>query len=225
MIRESLFFCCFSFLLICSSLPSFQEEQIRYLPLGDSYTICTGASEQQSWPLLLTAGLNEAGVPCRLTKNPARNGYSSADLIREELPLVKELKPTFVTLLIGVNDWVRGVPQDTFALHLTYILNTLQKQLPDKGKIILLTIPDFGVTPTGKLYARGRDISKGIESFNDVIRREAVERGLPVVELFALSQHMGEDASLVSSDGLHPSAAEYALWYQRLLPVARNLLK
>src|ERR1700749_5121719 len=115
---------------------------VRYLPLGDSSTICTGASADQSWPRLLTQHLNSNHVSCLLTDNPARNGFTTQNLIDRELPLLKTAKPDFVTLLIGVNDWVQGVPKTTFNDNLVYILDEIQKNLPDKSKIILITIPD-----------------------------------------------------------------------------------
>lgn len=226
MLRESLFFCCFCFLLILASFGRFTTKPpLRFLPLGDSYTIGTGAAEAESWPVLLSEDLNAAGIACQLSDNPARNGYTTSDLIEQELPLVEQLKPDFVTVLIGVNDWVRGVPKERFALNLAHILNVLQRQLKQKERVLLLTIPDFGVTPQGPVYARGRDISKGIEEFNAIIRGEAQQRGLKVVELFELSRAMGSNRTLVAADGLHPSAAEYRLWATHILPAARQLLK
>jgi lysophospholipase L1-like esterase len=100
---------------------------ISYLPLGDSYTICTGAKQHESWPFLLTNHLIENKVDCILLDNPARNGFTTQDLIDTELPLIKKLKPNFVTLLIGVNDWVRGVSKENFAKNLTAILNEIEK--------------------------------------------------------------------------------------------------
>ncbi len=226
MVRESLFFCCFSFLLVFSSFDMFQKQPgLCYLPLGDSYTIGTGASEQESWPWLLAGDLSARGMPCRVCDNPARNGYTTADLIGKELPLVKKLRPDFVTLLIGVNDWVRGIPKAEFSKNLAYILDELQSVQGNQPKLLLLTIPDFGVTPEGANYSRGRDIAKGIQEFNDVVRAEAKKRGLPVVELFDLSKAMATDRSLVAEDGLHPSAKEYAVWEKHILPEALTLLK
>ena len=42
---------------------------------------------------------------------------------------------------------------------------------------------------------------------------------------FELSKKMKDDATLVASDGLHPSAKEYAEWEKLILPVAKNILK
>jgi acyl-CoA thioesterase-1 len=197
----------------------------RYLPLGDSYTICTGASEKESWPYLLTGHLNAEGINCRLLANPARNGFTTQDLIDQELPLVKTLKPDLVTLLIGVNDWVREVPEAVFEKNLDYILDELQRVLIDKQKIILITIPDFGVSPQGKGYGHGRNISRGISEFNEIVRGQVQKRQLPLVDIFELSQKMGTDPSLVAADGLHPSAKEYAIWEKKILAEAIKLLK
>jgi lysophospholipase L1-like esterase len=198
---------------------------INYLPLGDSYTICTGAKQNESWPFLLTDHLVENKVACKLLDNPARNGFTTQDLIDNELPLLKKLKPNFVTLLIGVNDWVRGVSKETFTKNLVIILNEIEKTIPENKKVILITIPDFGVTPEGKNYGNGMDIGKGIAEFNAIIVLEAKKRNLVVVDIFELSKNMKDNTSLVAADGLHPSAKEYALWEKLILKEALAILK
>jgi acyl-CoA thioesterase I len=207
--------------LVAGMLQSFEikkEEAVKYLPLGDSYTICTGAAQNESWPLLLTQHLNDQKVITELLDNPARNGFTTRNLIDLELPLVKKLKPTFVTL-------VQEVPAETYQKNLDLILDEVQNQLPDKKKLLLITIPDFGVTPSGKNYGGGRNISNGISGFNDIIKAVAKKRGLRVVDIFGISKAMQTDASLVAKDGLHPSAKEYAIWEKLILPEALQLLK
>jgi len=198
---------------------------ITYLPLGDSYTICTGAIANESWPKLLTQHLNDANIKTTLLDNPARIGYTTQNLIAKELPLLNTLKPNFVTLLIGVNDWIREVPKATFEKNLKYIIDEIQSQLPDKSKLVLITIPDFGVTTVGKSYSAGRDISKGILEFNAIIIGEAKNRNLQVVDIFELSKKMKNDVTLVAKDDFHPSAKEYAEWEKLILPVVLKILK
>ncbi len=197
---------------------------IRYIALGDSYTIGTGAKEEQAWPVLLTKHLKENKVNIELAANPARNGFTTLDLIDNELPVLDKLKPTFVTLLIGVNDWVRGTDAVAFQKNLIFILDHIQKALPDKSRLVLITIPDFGVTPTGANYSSGRDISKGISEFNTIIKAEAVKRSLKTVDLFETSKAMKTNSDLVAEDGLHPSAKEYAIWETLIYPVVHDLL-
>lgn len=198
---------------------------VNYLPLGDSYTIGTGATEKEAWPTLLSDHLYTNKIPCKLLGNPARNGFTSQDLIEIELPQLKKLKPDFVTLLIGVNDWVQGVSKTSFAKNLSHILDEIQTEIPDRKKILLVTIPDFGVTPTGQNYSRGRNISEGISEFNTIIKEEAKKRNLSVVDVFEISKEMGIDKSLVARDGLHPSAKEYAVWETLIFPEAVKVLR
>ncbi len=199
--------------------------QIRYVALGDSYTIGTGATEAQSWPVLLSKHLKEDKINIELIANPSQNGWTSQNLIDRELPVFDKSKATFVTILIGVNDWVQGVDAKTFQKNLVKIIDHVQAGLPDKSKIILITIPDFGVTSTGSRYGGGRDISKGISEFNSIILEEAKKRNLKTVDLFTTSKSMGKDGSLVAPDGLHPSAKEYAIWETLIYPVAYGMLK
>lgn len=202
-----------------------QNAEIRYLPIGDSYTICTGATEKESWPVILTSHLNKYKIKTLLLDNPARNGYSTQDVIDKELPLVKKLKPDFITLLIGVNDWVRNVPALTFKKNLIFILDEMEKQLTEKKNIVLITIPDFGVTPTGTHYGGGRNISEGINAFNDIIKEEGKKRNLQIVDVYNVSKKMKEDATLVAKDGLHPSAKEYAVWETLIFQEVKKLLE
>ncbi len=215
----------FLFSLISFNLSMLSQTPIRYIALGDSYTICTGATEAQSWPVLLTKQLKDAKVNIELIANPSHNGWTTQNVIDIELPILDKSKATFVTLLIGVNDWVQGVDAKVFQKNLVKIIEHIQAALPDKSKLILITIPDFGVTTTGARYSGGRDISKGIAEFNKIILDEAKKRNLKTVDIFEKSKEMGKDSTLVAPDGLHPSAKEYALWETLIYPVAFQLIK
>jgi acyl-CoA thioesterase I len=202
-----------------------RDSKVKYVALGDSYTICEGAAEKESWPVLLTQHLDEAGIEIELVANPSRTGYTTQDLIDTELPVFDSSGATFATLLIGVNDWVQGVDEQAFRKNLIYIIYRILKKLPDKKKLVIITIPDFGVTPAGTAYSGGRDISEGIASFNKIIVEEAGKRSLKVVDIFPVSKEMKDKPELVANDQLHPSAKEYAIWEGLILPVAKEVLK
>ena len=196
---------------------------IRYVALGDSYTICEGASWEESWPVILTERLSDAGIPIQLVANPSRTGWTTQDLIDKELPIFDVSSPAFATLLIGVNDWVQGVSAETFHKNLNFIIDHVQKKLKDK--LVLITIPDFSATPEGPKYSKGRDISKGLTEFNAIIQTEAQKRNLKCVDIFPVSQEMTGKPDLVSPDNLHPSAKEYAIWENLIYPVVLTALK
>src|SRR5256885_6759482 len=89
--------------------PISSDRRIVYLALGDSYTIGTGAShESRNFPSLLALRVEHAtGRPVRVV-NPAVNGFTTIDLLAKEIGFIRELEPQLVSVLIGVNDLVRG---------------------------------------------------------------------------------------------------------------------
>src|ERR1700720_770731 len=210
---------------IAMAQSNIEKEKIRYAVIGDSYSCGEGATPKESWPALLTQHLNAQGLHVDLVSNPSVTGWTTKDAIDKELPKFVNSNPNFATLLIGVNDWVQGVDDTAFRKRFSYLLDQMLAVLPNKEHLLVVTIPDFGVTPTGPKYSRHRDISAGIMQFNQIAIEEAHKRGLRVVDIFSLSKKMGEDRSLVAKDGLHPSAKEYAEWEKIIFPAALELLK
>jgi len=199
-------------------------DTVRYVAIGDSYTIGEGAKKEEAWPSVLTKHLQEKGIKIELIANPSVTGWTTQMAIEKELPVFVESKPNFATLLIGVNDWVQQVDEKTFRQRFVTLVDRMLELLPNKHRLLVVTIPDFGVTPTGARYSHGRNISEGIASFNKIIVEEAKKRDLRVVDIFELSKKMKGDPSLVAADGLHPSAREYAEWETIIFPVALEML-
>jgi lysophospholipase L1-like esterase len=210
---------------IAMARPNLSKEKIRYAVIGDSYSCGEGAKPTEAWPALLTHHLKSQGVDVDLVSNPSVTGWTTKDAIDKELPKFVGSNPNFASLLIGVNDWVQGVDETTFRNRVSYLIDQMLAVLPNKKRLLVVTIPDFGVTPTGPKYARGRNIHDGITQFNKIVTEEAHKRGLEVADIFPLSKKMGHDKSLVAKDGLHPSAKAYADWEKLIFPAALELLK
>jgi acyl-CoA thioesterase-1 len=200
-----------------------QATELRYVALGDSYTIGTSVEAAERFPEQLAGALGSAGPTLDLVANLGVNGYTSADLIREELPALDELQPEFATVLIGVNDVVQGVPVETYAANVATILDTLLDRLP-ADRIVTVAIPDYTVTPAGGDYGDLRQQHNGIVANNAVMVRLSAERGIAFVDIFDISLRAADDRSLVAEDGLHPSGTQYGLWVDRLVPVVERLL-
>jgi len=96
---------------------------VRYVALGDSYTIGTAVAEPDRWPNQLVARLGGNPPALDLVANLGVNGYTTDDLIRAELPALERLRPQFVSLLIGVNDVVQAVPHSAYSANITSILD------------------------------------------------------------------------------------------------------
>jgi len=193
----------------------------RYVALGDSYTIGTAVSSTDSWPSQLVARL---GGHLELAANLGVNGYSTDDLIATELPALEDLHPEFVTVQIGVNDVVRGVPQATYSANIELILDALLERLPPT-RILAVATPDYTLTPAGSSFGNPAQQSAEIARFNDVLRVAAEARGIVFVpDIYEISRRVALDPLLVADDGLHPSGAQYALWVDAIQPVVQELL-
>jgi lysophospholipase L1-like esterase len=195
---------------------------MRYVALGDSYTIGTSVEAAGRFPNQLVASLANA-VPLELVGNLGVDGYTTTDLIRDELPVLPQLRPDLVTLLIGVNDVVQGVPEATYERNAASILDTLLAGLPP-DRIVTVAIPDYTVTPAGADYGDPDDQHDGIVANNTIMARLAAARGIAFVDIFDISLLAADDRSLVASDGLHPSAQQYQRWVERLAPAVASLL-
>ena len=196
---------------------------MRYVALGDSYTIGTSVAEADRWPDQLVAAMGSGFGPLKLVANLGVNGYTSDDLIRDEVPALAGLRPDFVTLLVGVNDVVRGVAPAIYAANVDAILDELLRLLP-ANRIVTVATPDYTVTPAGSDYGDPRQQHDAIAAANDTMARLAADREIAYVDIFDVSLRAAADRSLVADDGLHPSAAQYALWVERILPVVEGLV-
>lgn len=196
---------------------------MRYVALGDSYTIGTSVAAAERWPDQLVRALGPSEPALELVANLGVNGYTSGDLIRDELPALDGLRPGFVTVLIGVNDVVQGVPPATYEANVAIILDTLLGLLP-ADRIMVVAIPDYTVTPAGADYGDPLVQSASIQRENAVMERLAAQRDIAFVDIFDISREGARDRTLVADDGLHPSGVQYARWVERLVPVVKRLL-
>jgi len=146
------------------------------------------------------------------------NGYTTDDLISDELPLVASLHPTLVTLLIGANDIVRGSTEDRYRRQLRLIHERLHADTTDAG-VLALPQPDWSLSPAGSGFGDRAAIARTIERFNEIARDEAGRAAALWVDLFPLMREQARK-KMVASDGLHPSAEAYAEWAAALATTA-----
>ncbi len=196
---------------------------LRWVALGDSYTIGTAVEPRDRWPDRLVTRLRASGAAIDLVANLAVNGYTSRDVIERELPALDTLGPGFVSLLVGVNDVVQGVPMADYAARLEAILADLLGRLP-ADRLLLVTTPDYTVTPAGADYGDPVARSAAIRAANGVLAGIGGRHAVAVVDIHDLSLGAATDRALVAADGLHPSGIQYARWVDRIAPVVERLL-
>ena len=201
------------------------RDPLRYVALGDSYTIGTEVgSAAGRWPNQLVARLAATATPLELVANLGVNGFTSADVIATELPRLPGLAAEFASVLVGVNDIVQGVDDATYRANAATILDALLELLP-ADRIVTVATPDYTVTPQGADYGDPVVQAARIRRVNASFSAIASQRGIVFVDIHDLSLRAETDRRLVAADGLHPSAAQYGLWVDRIAPVVERLLE
>lgn len=187
------------------------EGPIRYLALGDSFTIATGLTPDKAFPALLAKAWRDAGRDVTLS-NPAVNGYTTDDLITKVLPLVPTFKPTIATLLIGANDIVRGGSDDKrYRQQLRRIYSQLRANGVPAGSTVGLPQPEWSRSPAASPYGTTEALLTRIAHFNAIAMEEAENAGARYVDLYPL-MHRQAAAEMLAPDELHPNAESHAEW-------------
>jgi lysophospholipase L1-like esterase len=186
--------------------------------------------EAQAWPQQLVAKLaSEAGTaghepPLELVGNLAISDFTTRDVIAIELPQLESLRPEVCSLLIGTNDILHGVGEDEFARNLNVILDAVEA-LVGRSQTFGVTSGNFSVAPAGPDHCDPREFTPQIRAYNRIFFEVCGARGIPVADIYDISFEGGGDPTLIASDGIHPSGAQYALWVERIAPVVRLLLE
>ncbi|HEV8534679.1 MAG TPA: SGNH/GDSL hydrolase family protein [Candidatus Limnocylindria bacterium] len=185
----------------------------RFLALGDSFTIGTGTTPDRSFPAELARIWRDRGRDVALS-NPAVNGFTTDDLIYEELPLVGPFRPTLVTVLIGANDIVQGSREDRYRAQLDHIHRRVHADAP-AARVIALPQPDWSRSPAATGFGDAAVIARTIERFNEIAREEAELADATWIDLFPLMREQAR-RRMFAPDGLHPSAEAYGEWARDL---------
>jgi len=212
---------------------------MRFLALGDSYTIGEAVDPTERWPVQLVRLLHKENIlmdePIIIAKtgwttdelaqaidaaNLAEANLAEANLAEANLAEAFDL----VSLLVGVNNQYRGLAVEDYRREFTALLERAIRFAGGRpSRVLVLSIPDWGVTP----FAAGRDraaIARDVDRFN-VVNREATTRlGARYLDVTPASRQTGSDPAWLASDGLHPSGKMYAGWARLALPVACEAL-
>ncbi len=204
------------------------ETNLRYLALGDSYTIGEGVEPAERWPhrlaeLLAADGLPLAGPPEIIS----RTGWTTDEL----WAAIAEAKPQgpydLVTLLIGVNDQYRGRGVEAYRPEFERLL---RKAIGFAGgrpeRVLVLSIPDWGVTSFAASEERfvPERIAREIDAFNAAVKAETDRAGAAFLDITAETRAAGRTVEELVADGLHPSGRQYARWAEAALPLAKRAL-
>lgn len=197
--------------------------ELRYLALGDSYTIGQSVCETCRFPEQLKIQLKTAFPNDNFfLKIIATTGWTTTNLINA----INTQNPTadydLVTLLIGVNNQYQHKP---FSLYESEFPQLIDKAIAlakgDKTHVIVVSIPDYAYTPYGHGSA---SISAEIAQYNAFALSYCVARQITFVNITDITRLGLSQPELVASDGLHPSELAYTKFVERILPKATAIL-
>jgi lysophospholipase L1-like esterase len=188
---------------------------MKYMALGDSYTIGESVAEPDRWPNQLSALLS---AQKKVEMKPviiATTGWRTDNLANAITIAKLKNEYDLVSLLIGVNNQYQGKPIDQYEIEFEQLLITaIALAGGDKEKVFVVSIPDYGYTPFGE---KNREkISGAIDQFNASNKKITDHYHVKYISITDISREGLKDPSLVASDGLHPSGKMYALWATRI---------
>lgn len=196
------------------------KKTIKYLALGDSYTIGEAVEPGESFPLQLTQVLRNKGKRIENPNIIAKTGWR-ADELYTQIKMQKPSKADLITLLIGVNNQYQKKAFSVFKTDFVRILKKTKRLLKKKGKFIILSIPDYGFTPFG--LENQESISKEIDMYNAFIEQTCIKYNLKFVNITDISREGLSKKEYVAKDDLHISQIVYNIIAQRILNVIQCL--
>lgn len=197
-------------------IPIDNTHNIKYLALGDSYTIGQNVEVNERFPVQLINALRTKNYQCADAKIIARTGWRTDDLMFGIN--AQNITDTFdlVSLLIGVNNQYQGKSITTYRTEFRILLErAIDFAGGDVNKVFVLSIPDYGVTPFGSSNAQ--QIGQEIDEFNTVNLEITDSLNVQYFDITPISRMAKNDATLLANDQLHPSGKMYKMWVDLML--------
>ena len=192
------------------------KQPVRFLALGDSYTIGQSVDETDRWPNQLADLLKDSGIEIETLKIIARTGWRTDNLqaaIEAENP---GSDYNLVSLLIGVNNQFQGTNFDIYPIEFRELLNqAIELCGGNKTGVFVLSIPDYGYTPFGS--SNKATISAEIDRYNATNKSITKEMGVTYVDITPISREAESKPWYLASDNLHPSGVMYAQWVGEII--------
>ncbi len=198
---------------------------MRYLALGDSYTIGEALPVEDSWPMQWAQALRANDSRVSDPGIIAATGWTTDELndALNEADSNNTIRPPYdlVSLSIGVNNQYRGRSFENYREEFTTLLQRAIRYAGNKtSQIFVLSIPDWGITEFGQ--QSGRDLAQiahELDSYNQINADVSKQFGVHWIDISQVTREAGSHAKFYAADGLHPSRALYALWVKELLKI------
>jgi len=197
----------------------------NFLALGDSYTIGESVLPTENFPNQTVQLLNNKRFSFNTPEIIAKTGWTTDELQSAINNYSFHPPYDFVTLLIGVNNQYRGFTAENYKPEFENLLKQAIQFAGSKSEhVIVISIPDWGVTP----FADGRDrlqIAKEIDEYNAANKMIAEKYKVHYLDITPGTREAAANLSLLAAEGLHPSSKEYQRWAVSLADIIELELK
>lgn len=193
------------------------QQNVRFLALGDSYTIGQSVTSNARWPNQLRDSLVQRGIVVDTVSIIATTGWTTGNLLNAITSQSLDSKNfNLVSVLIGVNNQYQGQNISFFKSQYKQLLDSaLTYAGGDSNAVFVVSIPDYGYTPFGQ--GNQGFISSEIDHYNNIKDSITAIYGFKYFNITPISRQGLSNPSLVASDGLHPSEKQYSFWVNLML--------
>lgn len=214
----------FSILLFSSAVSAQTlhiENPIRFLALGDSYTIGQSVPPNERWPVQLSDSLVERGFTIDTLTIIATTGWRTDNLINAiRNKNLEDKNYNLVSLLIGVNNQYQNRPFNQYVTEFPALLDSAIRYAGgDKRNVFIVSIPDYAYTPFGQQSSNPGEISAELYQYNAFAKHIADSLDITFFDITPISRLGLQFPSYVANDGLHPSGIQYTEWVKLILAV------
>lgn len=200
------------------------NQKVRFLALGDSYTIGEKVKPSENWPSQLSRKIGAAGFSDNSPRIIATTGWTTGDLLKAMKNLQKKETYDLISIAIGVNNQYDGGCITEYQADLKEIFSKAIRHCSQGEKGVFgLSIPDYSITPFGK--EKKPDSAKEVEKFNHIFKDTCRTFSVSHFNITPISKLAETDLSLLAEDQLHPSGKMYQLWVEDILFAIRAKLK
>lgn len=195
------------------------ENPIRFLALGDSYTIGQSVPVNERWPEQLSDSLGNRGFITDTLSIIATTGWRTDNLLNAIRNKDLESRNfNLVSLLIGVNNQYQGRPFSQYVTEFPALLDSAIRYAGgDKSHVFVVSIPDYAFTPFGQQSSDPGQISAEIDQYNAYSKLVADSLDITYFDITPISRLGLQNPSYVANDGLHPSGIQYTEWVKLML--------
>lgn len=192
---------------------------VRFLALGDSYTIGQSVAVNQRWPTQLSDSLKKRNFTIDFVDYIATTGWRTDNLndaIKNKNLHLKNYN--LVSLLIGVNNQYQNALFSKYENEFPALLDSAIRYAGgDVSKVMVVSIPDYAFTPFGQSTGNPNEISADLDRYNAYAKQIAAQKNVVFFDITPISRLGVQQPQLVANDGLHPSGIQYTEWVKLIL--------